>query len=49
MGQIENHCAACGKVIPPELEYCKECAKSELEPCPTCGNVICDCEVGGRG
>lgn len=45
MAETANHCAICGRVIEPEEEFCEECARN-LEPCPECGKVICECEVG---
>ena len=47
---VTNHCAICGTEIAPEEEYCENCrANQRLEPCPVCGKVICECEVGGEG
>jgi len=48
MGEVINHCASCGKEIEPEEEFCEECVEKvkDLEPCPDCGRVICQCEIG---
>jgi hypothetical protein len=46
MPELTNHCAECGKEIEPEAEFCEECAVKQLEPCPDCGKIICECEAG---
>ena len=46
MPDVVNHCAECGKEIEPEEEYWAECAAQQIEPCPKCGKIICECEAG---
>jgi predicted RNA-binding Zn-ribbon protein involved in translation (DUF1610 family) len=46
MAEIVNHCASCGREIPPEEEFCSECLTKGLEACPKCGKVICECDIG---
>jgi hypothetical protein len=45
---VINHCAICGEEIEPEDEYCCKCLreKDNLDYCPCCGKIICECEVG---
>lgn len=46
MPEVVNHCAECGKEIEPEEVFCEECSAKQLEPCPECGKVICECDAG---
>lgn len=45
---VINHCALCGVEVEPEDEYCCQCLQEldKLEPCPCCGQIICNCEAG---
>jgi hypothetical protein len=45
---VISHRAICGEEIEPEDEYCCKCLreKDNLEYCPCCGKIICECEVG---
>ena len=45
---VINHCALCGEEVEPEDEYCSLCLQEldKLEPCPCCGQIICNCEAG---
>jgi len=49
MGEIVNHCALCGTQIEPEEQLCAECREKNMEPCPDCGKVVCECEAGEAG
>ena len=47
---ISNECILCGAEIPPEEELCDRCKEEkDAAPCPMCGKIICECEVGGEG
>jgi predicted amidophosphoribosyltransferase len=45
---VINHCALCGIEVEPEDEYCCKCLRevNNLEHCPCCGEIICNCETG---
>jgi hypothetical protein len=45
---VINHCALCGVEVEPEDEYCCQCLReiNNLDHCPCCGQIICNCEVG---